>query len=220
MSSLAAAVPAAIKNKLYTLVLLAERAHSGAVAPALSPVPVAGKVTLSAVTPYARLLMGMKKRGFGAGKWNGFGGKIEIGETPRAAAIREMREESGIELDDSSLSKRAVLLQEFERDGSTPSASSQPMMEIHVYLAEQYSGSLVESEEMRPAWCDVRDLPYASMWADDEHWYPVLLSEEAPRFKAHFLFRGESKLLSHTIQLMTTEERESMEREDRVTRSS
>ncbi len=35
-----------------------------------------------------RVLLGMKKRGFGAGKWNGFGGKVEPGETIEEAAIR------------------------------------------------------------------------------------------------------------------------------------
>jgi 8-oxo-dGTP pyrophosphatase MutT (NUDIX family) len=116
----------ALKRKLFTLVLLAERAEAGAVAAILpaaagaaasppSAIPVSSFAAPSAsasqaapstttaaapVTPtplYSRLLLGMKKRGFGAGKWNGFGGKIEVGETPRAAAIREMKEEACVE---------------------------------------------------------------------------------------------------------------------------
>ncbi len=43
-----------------------------------------------------RVLLGMKKRGFGMGKWNGFGGKVDPGETLLAAALREMQEESGV----------------------------------------------------------------------------------------------------------------------------
>ena len=35
-----------------------------------------------------QILLGYKKRGFGKGKWNGFGGKVEKGETPQEAAIR------------------------------------------------------------------------------------------------------------------------------------
>ena len=38
--------------------------------------------------PQRRILLGMKKRGFGAGKWNGFGGKLEPGESVQEAAKR------------------------------------------------------------------------------------------------------------------------------------
>lgn len=34
------------------------------------------------------LLLGLKKRGFGEGNWNGFGGKVELGETIEEGAIR------------------------------------------------------------------------------------------------------------------------------------
>ena len=39
------------------------------------------------------ILLAMKKRGFGSGKYNGIGGKIEKGETPDEAMIRETKEE-------------------------------------------------------------------------------------------------------------------------------
>lgn len=42
-----------------------------------------------------KVLLGYKKRGFGEGKWNGFGGKLEPGETVAEAALREMKEVSG-----------------------------------------------------------------------------------------------------------------------------
>ena len=42
-----------------------------------------------------RVLLGMKKRGFGAGMWNGFGGKVELGETVEEGARRELEEETG-----------------------------------------------------------------------------------------------------------------------------
>ena len=43
-----------------------------------------------------RILLGRKKRGFGADKYNGFGGKLEAGESFRDCAIRELFEESGL----------------------------------------------------------------------------------------------------------------------------
>lgn len=42
------------------------------------------------------ILLGMKKRGFGAGRWNGFGGKIEEGESVDEAAKRELTEECSL----------------------------------------------------------------------------------------------------------------------------
>jgi len=46
---------------------------------------------------YTSLLLGLKMRGFGVGKWNGFGGKVERGESIRQAAVRECKEEAGVE---------------------------------------------------------------------------------------------------------------------------
>src|SRR3989338_6433965 len=53
-------------------------------------------LTLCLVQKDGRVLLGMKKRGFGMGKWNGFGGKVDAGETVEEAAKRELFEEAGI----------------------------------------------------------------------------------------------------------------------------
>ena len=45
-------------------------------------------LTLAFIRDGERLLLGMKKRGFGAGKWNGFGGKVDPGETILQGAVR------------------------------------------------------------------------------------------------------------------------------------
>ena len=53
-------------------------------------------MTLYIITRDERVLLGMKKRGFGEGRWNGFGGKLHEGETCEEAALRELEEESGL----------------------------------------------------------------------------------------------------------------------------
>lgn len=45
-------------------------------------------LTLLFVLEPGRVLLGMKKRGFGEGRWNGFGGKVQGGETVEEGAIR------------------------------------------------------------------------------------------------------------------------------------
>lgn len=53
-----------------------------------------------------QILLCMKKRGFGVGKWNGAGGKVDAGETILRAAVRELEEETMITLSESDLTVR------------------------------------------------------------------------------------------------------------------
>ena len=46
--------------------------------------------TLIIIHDHPRLLLGMKKRGLGVGRWNGFGGKVHEGETIKEAAHPEL----------------------------------------------------------------------------------------------------------------------------------
>ena len=68
-------------------------------------------LTLCIIYQGNRVLLGMKKKGFGKGRWNGFGGKVEEGETIEQAMKREVQEECGILLRD--FDKRGVLECEF-----------------------------------------------------------------------------------------------------------
>jgi 8-oxo-dGTP pyrophosphatase MutT (NUDIX family) len=45
-------------------------------------------LTLLFVLEPGKVLLGMKKRGFGVGRWNGFGGKVQSGESIEEGAIR------------------------------------------------------------------------------------------------------------------------------------
>jgi NADH pyrophosphatase NudC (nudix superfamily) len=86
--------------------------------------------TLCLLRHDGRILLGMKKVRLGAGKYNGFGGKVEPGESIEDATIREMREESGVTVSD--LSKFAVL--QFV-------APERPLIEIHLFQANAYEAS-------------------------------------------------------------------------------
>ena len=60
-------------------------------------------------SPGKRVLLGLKKRGFGEGNWNGFGGKKEDGETLRKCAARELEEESGLTVKEENLKRKGIL---------------------------------------------------------------------------------------------------------------
>mmetsp|Transcript_30257 Transcript_30257/g.39911 ORF Transcript_30257/g.39911 Transcript_30257/m.39911 type:complete len:237 (-) Transcript_30257:235-945(-) len=129
-----------------------------------------------------KILLGLKKYGFGEGKWNGFGGKVEPGETVSEAAARELAEESGVTA--LRMEKKGRLI--FHVD------TYPAIMRVHVFEATEYTGEPRESEEMRPQWFYEDELPFQSMWADDAHWMPLLLSGK--KFSGEFKFSDESTI--------------------------
>ena len=54
------------------------------------------ETTLCLLKKEDSILLALKKRGFGEGKYNGVGGKLENNETPEEAMIRECKEEIGV----------------------------------------------------------------------------------------------------------------------------
>lgn len=144
-------------------------------------------LTLCFIHQPPRILLGMKKRGFGAGRWNGFGGKVESGETIEEAARREVSEEVGLTLKD--LHSCGVIDFEFEDDPD--------ILEVHLFRATEFQGEPKETEEMRPEWFPETHLPYEMMWVDDRHWMPLFLAGKT--FRAKFFFKDQQTLLRHEI---------------------
>ncbi|MDD5083628.1 MAG: 8-oxo-dGTP diphosphatase [Candidatus Moranbacteria bacterium] len=140
-------------------------------------------LTLCIIHQGDRVLLGMKKRGFGMGRWNGFGGKVEKGETIEEAARREVFEEACIDVTD--LQKVGII--EFEWQGNPE------ILEVHIFRATQFVGEPAEGEEMQPQWFSVNEIPLKDMWPDDEYWIPMFL--EGKKFTGKILFgKGDSVL--------------------------
>lgn len=129
-----------------------------------------------------QILLAMKKRGFGIGKWNGAGGKVEADESIEAAAIRECQEEIGVT--PKQLHYRGELhfidLPDVEHY-------------CYVYEATEWDGEPTETEEMRPRWFALNDIPYDKMWPDDRYWIP--------KFLQGIPFKGEVVVENDTIKV-------------------
>jgi len=139
----------------------------------------------------SHICLGMKKRGFGAGRWNGVGGKVEKDETLEGAAAREAREEFGIET--GELSKVGELLFNF------PHSPSWDLF-VHAYLCTSWKGEPRESDEMAPKWFPVGKIPYDSMWPDDKFWLPQVLA--GGRVKANFVFGEGDVIRESSVELV------------------
>ena len=139
------------------------------------------------------VLLGMKKRGFGVGKYNGFGGKIEPGEDILKAAIREMKEECGLEGKPESMKFMGVLnfLSPIDTDAT-----------VYVFVCDEFEGEPTVTDEMSVKWLHEDDIPYDMMWADDIHWLPYVL--KGKEIAGVFVFRDGEELdhLSLSISRM------------------
>jgi len=144
------------------------------------------RANLCFVVRDGKVLLIRKKRGLGAGKINGPGGRIEPGETALASTIRETQEEIGVTPVDPR--HAGELFFQFA-DGFG--------IHVEVFRAEDCRGELRETDEAVPLWVELPDIPYAQMWADDAHWLPLLI--EGRRFRGYFTFDGD-RMLSHRLE--------------------
>jgi ADP-ribose pyrophosphatase YjhB (NUDIX family) len=134
--------------------------------------------------PPREILLGLKKAGFGAGKYGGFGGKVETGETVAAAAARELAEEVGVKVLAKDLQQVGYLTFWFP---AKPAWSQV----VHVFLSTTWQGTPRESGEMAPAWFTLDEIPFEHMWQDGPYWLPQVLAGK--RVRASFTFRADNE---------------------------
>ncbi len=135
-----------------------------------------------------RILLIHKKRGLGAGKINGPGGRIDPGETALECAGREVWEELGIK-PRGKISLDGELRFQFT-DGYA--------LKVYVFSAGDFEGEPRETVEAIPLWTPLDRIPYHRMWADDRIWLPMLLAGK--RFRGRFLFHGDD-MLGHELDI-------------------
>jgi len=142
--------------------------------------------TLCFIMSGGQILLIRKKRGLGAGKINGPGGRIEKGETAKESAIRETQEEIGV----TPLDVEEIGQLHFEfLDGYK--------LHVAVFAASGMTGELCETPEATPFWANIDRIPFEEMWQDDPYWLPLLLARK--KFCGYFIFDGET-LLSHRVE--------------------
>jgi 8-oxo-dGTP diphosphatase len=124
------------------------------------------------------------------GLWTPPGGKLELGESPDQGCIREMREETGLNI--TRLTLRGVLN---VYDRAYP---------IHwllfIYRADEFTGDIQPTPEGELAWISLRDLSlYPRPYADRVH-FPYVLLDSAP-FRAHYVYDTPDTLISEELYL-------------------
>lgn len=138
---------------------------------------------LNVVNERIEVCLGRKQTGHGIGKWNGFGGKIENGESSEEAAVREVEEESGVRIQVNDLKKI----------GDITYLESEGDWHVDVYQCKKWDGEIRDSKEMKHEWFLTDRIPYGEMWPNDRKWIPKVLSGEV--FSVVFWHDDAGKLL-------------------------
>jgi len=143
-----------------------------------------------------KILLAMKKRGFGAGRWNGAGGKFDSEKDKDIldTAIRETKEEIGVDVKNPE----KVGLFHFKFSDENKKEWNQ---DVSLFIAQEWLGEPIESEEMMPKWFSFNEIPYNEMWPDDTHWMPHIL--QGKKLEADFLFGDNDKILDYNIKIVT-----------------
>ena len=116
------------------------------------------------------IALAKKLRGFGADLYNGYGGKLEEGESIEEAAIRELQEECDVHAEIKNLQKVGVInfyfIQKPEHD-----------QQVHWFILKDFDGEPKGTEEMsEPNWYTKESLPVEEMWDADRVLVPKILS--------------------------------------------
>jgi 8-oxo-dGTP diphosphatase len=139
------------------------------------------EATLMFVMEADRVLLIHKKLGLGAGKINGPGGRLEPGETPHQAAIRETEEEVCV----TPINPTPAGNLSFQFTNGYG-------LRAHLFCAHKHLGTPAETDEAIPLWSPIDNLPFDKMWADDVHWLPQVLAGHT--VSGQFIFDDEIML--------------------------
>lgn len=127
-----------------------------------------------------------KENDYHEGKWNGLGGKFEMGESPEECSIRELKEECGLDVK-SQIMKGFISFPKFdgERD-----------WHVFVFVIDKFEGELIDSPEGTLEWIDDSKLTSLNLWEGDKHFIPWLFKDEF--FSAKFIYE-DGEYISHEV---------------------
>lgn len=123
------------------------------------------------------VLLQKKRHGFGKGKWNGPGGKLKINETPEQSAIREIKEETNLDI--INLKKAGEIEFVFTEDEKNNNF-------VHIFFSDNFIGEPEDLGEGELKWFKFEEIPYNLMWDDDKYWLPDALAGKYVNLRFYF----------------------------------
>ena len=124
------------------------------------------QVYLKKDNSYLLLYRNKKKNDINEGKWIGVGGHVEKGETPDMAMIREVKEETGLDVIS------------YKYRGLVHFASDDYKEVMYLYTVDAFKGELIECDEGTLRFVPIKDLLTLPMWEGDKIFLKKMLSSD------------------------------------------
>lgn len=156
--------------------------------------------TLCYIIKDGKTLLIKKKRGLGAGLWNGPGGRVEEGESEAEAASREVFEEVGLVPDNPKKIGELEFFLDKKNGEHNHWSDDVKHWRVHVFVSHDCDGIEKETEEATPKWFAINKIPYDEMWQDDKIWMPLMFDNK--NFRGTFRFDGNNNIIDHKIEVI------------------
>ena len=127
-----------------------------------------------------------KENDYHKGKWNGLGGKLNLGESPEECAIREIKEESGLTVKNPSLKGFLTF----------PNFDGVDDWYVFVFTFDEFNGNLIDSPEGKLEWVPNKGLTSLNLWEGDKIFLEWIFSEKI--FSAKFNYEN-GNFIDYTV---------------------
>ena len=121
------------------------------------------------------------------GKWNGLGGKLDPGETPEECIIREVKEESGLTIQNPQL--KGIL--------TFPMFDGIDDWMAFVFTASSFTGHLIASPEGNLKWINDDEIFNLNLWPGDRIFLKWL--KEDRFFSGKFIYKNKQLIDHHVV---------------------
>ena len=128
---------------------------------------------------YLMLHRTSKKKDGNKDKWIGVGGHFEKGESPEECLLREVKEETGLEL--TSYQFRGIV---------TFISDEWPDEYMCLYTADRYTGDIGNCDEGELVWVEKGKIMDLNIWEGDKI-FSKLLTENQPFFSLKLEYKGD-----------------------------
>ena len=127
---------------------------------------------------YLMLYRNKKKVDINKGKYIGVGGHVEENETPSEAIVREVKEETGLDL--LSFKERGIVY--FVLNGYEE--------EMYIYTSSDFKGEMITCNEGELYWISKDKIYEVPLWEGDRYFIDLLL-KESPYFKMRLIYKDD-----------------------------